>query len=39
VKVPHQPPDLERRLGNPGWTVSVTPTEGPFYWGAGQLTQ
>lgn len=35
VKVPHQPPDLERRLSRLGWRITVTATSGPFYWGAG----
>ena len=35
VKVPHQPADLERRLGELGWDIKVTATAGPFYWGAG----
>lgn len=35
VKVPHQPADLERELGQMGWRVKVHPTSGPFYWGAG----
>jgi demethylmenaquinone methyltransferase/2-methoxy-6-polyprenyl-1,4-benzoquinol methylase len=35
VKVPWQPADLERRLRQLGWDIKVTPTAGPFYWGAG----
>jgi SAM-dependent methyltransferase len=35
VKVPHEPADLERRLRELGWDVTVTPTAGPFFWGAG----
>ena len=35
VKVAHQPADLERRLRELGWDITVTPTAGPFYWGAG----
>ena len=35
VKVPHQPADLERQLRELGWRIKVTPTAGPFYWGAG----
>lgn len=35
VKVPHRPPDLERRLRRLGWHITVTATSGPFYWGAG----
>jgi SAM-dependent methyltransferase len=38
VKVPHQPPDLEQRLRRLGWHIKVTPTSGPFYWGAGART-
>ncbi len=35
VKVPHRPADLEARLARLGWRITVTPTTGPFYWGAG----
>lgn len=35
VKVPHQPDDLETRLGELGWDIKVAATAGPFYWGAG----
>ncbi len=35
VKVPHRPADLEERLTRLGWRIKVTPTTGPFYWGAG----
>jgi len=35
VKVPHQPADLERRLSQIGWRITVHATSGPFYWGAG----
>jgi SAM-dependent methyltransferase len=35
VKVPYQPADLERRLRQLGWDITVTATAGPFYWGAG----
>jgi SAM-dependent methyltransferase len=35
VKVPHEPADLERQLRGLGWDITVTPTAGPFYWGAG----
>jgi SAM-dependent methyltransferase len=35
VKVPHRPQDLEDRLTRLGWRIQVTPTAGPFYWGAG----
>jgi len=37
VKVPHQPADLEERLSALGWSVEVTSTSGPFFWGAGSL--
>jgi SAM-dependent methyltransferase len=36
VKVPHRPAELERRLRRLGWDITVTPTAGPFYWGAGR---
>ena len=35
VKVPHHPTELENRLRRCGWDIKVTPTSGPFYWGAG----
>jgi SAM-dependent methyltransferase len=35
VKVAHQPLDLQQRLRRLGWQITVTPTSGPFYWGAG----
>jgi SAM-dependent methyltransferase len=37
VKVPHQPPSLQEQLKRIGWSITVTPTAGPFpfYWGAG----
>lgn len=35
VKVPHEPADLERQLRGLGWDITVTPTAGPFFWGAG----
>jgi SAM-dependent methyltransferase len=35
VKVPHDPAELERRLRALGWDITVTPTAGPFFWGAG----
>ena len=35
VKVPYRPEELEARLGRLGWHVTVTPTPGPFFWGAG----
>ena len=38
VKVPHRAADLEARLRGLGWNIRVTPTSGPFYWGAGTAT-
>jgi demethylmenaquinone methyltransferase/2-methoxy-6-polyprenyl-1,4-benzoquinol methylase len=35
VKVPHKPAELEQRLAEAGWRISVTPTSGPCYWGTG----
>ena len=35
VKVPHQPAELQQRLGELGWRITVTATSGPFYWGVG----
>jgi len=35
VKVPHTPPDLEKRLRQIGWNITVHATSGPCYWGAG----
>jgi trans-aconitate methyltransferase len=35
VKVPHEPADLERQLRELGWDITVTPTAGAFFWGAG----
>ena len=35
VKVAHEPAELERRLRALGWDITVTPTAGPFFWGAG----
>jgi demethylmenaquinone methyltransferase/2-methoxy-6-polyprenyl-1,4-benzoquinol methylase len=35
VKVPHRADELERTLAALGWRITVTPTSGPFYWGAG----
>jgi SAM-dependent methyltransferase len=37
-KIPHEPAELERRLGELGWAIDVRPTAGPFYWGAGART-
>jgi SAM-dependent methyltransferase len=39
VKVPHRPADLEERIGRLGWRIAVTPTSGPFFWGAGSAAQ
>jgi SAM-dependent methyltransferase len=36
VKVPHQTADLQQRLHGLGWDITVSPTAGPFYWGAGR---
>jgi demethylmenaquinone methyltransferase/2-methoxy-6-polyprenyl-1,4-benzoquinol methylase len=38
VKVPHRPRELQDRLVSLGWQVAVTPTSGPFFWGAGGRT-
>ncbi|MFB7502900.1 class I SAM-dependent methyltransferase [Streptomyces broussonetiae] len=38
VKVPYEPAELERRLRELGWDITVTPTAGPFYWGSGNRT-
>ena len=35
VKVPHTPAGLERRLAQLGWRITVTPAEGPFFYGEG----
>jgi SAM-dependent methyltransferase len=35
VKVPLKSAELERRLCGLGWRITVTPTAGPFFWGAG----
>jgi trans-aconitate methyltransferase len=35
VKVPIQPEQLEARLRDQGWNITVTRTPGPFYWGVG----
>ncbi|MFI0720857.1 class I SAM-dependent methyltransferase [Streptomyces sp. NPDC021224] len=35
VKFPHEPAELEARLRGLGWDITVTPTAGPFFWGAG----
>jgi SAM-dependent methyltransferase len=35
IKVPYQTQELERRLRQLGWSIAVTQTAEPFYWGAG----
>lgn len=35
IKVPYQPAELERRLRDLSWDITVTGTPGPFYWGTG----
>jgi SAM-dependent methyltransferase len=35
VKVAYEPADLERQLRELGWNITVTPTAGPSFWGAG----
>jgi SAM-dependent methyltransferase len=35
VKVPYEPAELETQLRELGWDITVTPTAGPFFWGAG----
>jgi SAM-dependent methyltransferase len=35
VKVPLEPTALEAALRARGWAIAVTPTAGPFFWGAG----
>jgi 2-polyprenyl-3-methyl-5-hydroxy-6-metoxy-1,4-benzoquinol methylase len=35
VKVPHQPANLQEQLGRLGWHITITPTSGRLYWGAG----
>jgi hypothetical protein len=29
------PAQLQQRLTDLGWRITVTPTSGPFYWGSG----
>ncbi len=36
VKVPHAAGELEARLAQLGWSITVSATSGPFYWGAGR---
>jgi hypothetical protein len=33
--VPYEAADLERRLRELGWDITVQQTSEPFYWGAG----
>jgi SAM-dependent methyltransferase len=35
VKVPHRPLDLQTRLRQLDWEITVHSTAGPFYWGSG----
>jgi len=35
VKVPYEPAELEQRLRDMLWDISVTGTSGPFFWGTG----
>jgi demethylmenaquinone methyltransferase/2-methoxy-6-polyprenyl-1,4-benzoquinol methylase len=35
VKTPLAAAELEARLRRLGWDIAVTPTSGPFFWGAG----
>jgi SAM-dependent methyltransferase len=35
IKVPYEPVELERRLRDLRWNITVKGTSGPFYWGAG----
>ena len=35
VKVPYRADELQKKLRTLGWCITVTPTSGPFYWGAG----
>lgn len=37
VKVPHEPAASSGDWARLGWRVAVTPTAGPFYWGAGSI--
>jgi SAM-dependent methyltransferase len=36
LKVPHRAGELEELLARLGWRFTVTPTSGPFFWGAGR---
>jgi demethylmenaquinone methyltransferase/2-methoxy-6-polyprenyl-1,4-benzoquinol methylase len=35
VKMPHRPSDLHTRLDELGWSIELTQTSGPFFWGCG----
>ncbi|HET9900250.1 MAG TPA: class I SAM-dependent methyltransferase [Actinomycetes bacterium] len=35
VSVAAGPAQLQQRLTDLGWRITVTPTSGPFYWGSG----
>ncbi|MFF8774885.1 class I SAM-dependent methyltransferase [Kitasatospora sp. NPDC015120] len=35
VKISYDPAELESRLRELGWDITVTPTAGPLFWGAG----
>ncbi len=35
IKVPYEPAELERRLRDLRWDITVRGTSGPFYWGTG----
>jgi hypothetical protein len=35
IKIPYEPAQLERRLRELDWDITVTGTSGPFYWGTG----
>ena len=35
IKIPYEPAQLERRLRDLNWDITVTGTSGPFYWGTG----
>jgi SAM-dependent methyltransferase len=39
VKIPHDPEQLEKRLARLGWQITVAPTSGPFFWGAGSRSR
>jgi len=38
IKIPYEPADLEQRLRDLGWSITITGTSGPFYWGTGGFT-